>query len=399
MIFSDNLTFMFKIFNTVKNVAKLKIVLFYGIAMHASDISINLMWINEKCNDFNYIVPSNQEDQFEKSVNGWSHKNPNAQVNIWYDSNTAVESAVVNTKEKIKSIAKCDKKVKLRDIRVLDDVVKHPDFFENPVNIYYRVDLLRFIIARDLLRAKECEYFIYSDLNVQPENKKYIFTKQTNKFLDKIGFVMLRNDMGSGSHPQGGAEGFENKFMICKNNANFLNAVERVLIYPNLQLKKKVELYDESYHDAIYYNMSGQIYIGIAHMFMYMMHSHNKIKLYLFEKEYKEERDYNSNIMYDLTELRYNSECYSIWMKGFSFISNKKSSNRLIKFMSDNDREMRYSNTHQSLRSMQEYHDIITSITISLCNGANMDDCMIPTIRMTAPRSHLNNGGAAIFMQ
>lgn len=68
---------------------------------------------------------------------------------------------------------------------------------------------MRFFIAKELIDSGESDTVLYADLNVQPEDREYLFDAQTLRFLDEYGFVNLRHR--ASENLVGGFKGFENK--------------------------------------------------------------------------------------------------------------------------------------------------------------------------------------------
>ena len=195
--------------------------------------TINLMWINQKPElDQQYILPTNHLLQ---AVICWARKNPKAQINLWFDSELTNQQAILNTSNFIRnqpikktSFRKHKAKINniyLKDIRELKIVKKNASVFSPQVPIYFRADLLRAIIAKELITKNNDRYFVYTDLDVTPLGKNKIFDNKTVLLLDQYGFVL------SYAHNK---PKFENGFQIFKYAYNLAQAIEIMIIQTNI---------------------------------------------------------------------------------------------------------------------------------------------------------------------
>ena len=219
--------------------------------------SINLMWINKSLNkDQLYIHPSKDEKELEKNflshIFKWAEANQDGVVNVWFDSAAIPAKAVDNTLILIKNYADKHPKmapIGLRDVRKLSKVIENPKVFsgdevsiercfgegennycrkfKDRMPVYFRVDLLRPIIALHILSTtKEADYFVYADLDMEPLSQEQLFDDETMVNLGKYGIVMAR----------GGWLGFENGFQIISNdNKHLFEAIEWALIQLNIE--------------------------------------------------------------------------------------------------------------------------------------------------------------------
>ncbi len=203
--------------------------------------SINFIWINKD------KMPSEQEflfgetdhpdrksfyEGFIELVSKWAKKNPDSRINIWFDGRLALPEAITRSRLALeKELADTyHAKIKFRDIYDIDLVQKHEMIFSSRFPVYYRVDLLKAIIADSMLHSDEIEYFVYSDLDVKPLSGSEIFDKRTLSFLEEHGFVMMK---GLGGDDQ--KDTFENIFQILtKKNPAYLDLHRQYIIMHNL---------------------------------------------------------------------------------------------------------------------------------------------------------------------
>lgn len=186
----------------------------------------------EKNNNLNKQALDTYKDKLEKAnlyrkflryVFGWAKINEGSKVNIWYDSEFTIKKAVENTQKLIRLYAEKNSKsasIMLRDVREIPLVNANPEIFNDKINVYFRVDILRPIIALHII-PKETDYFVYSDIDVDPLSKEDLFAdKETLMQLKNYGMLLGRT---------------ENGFQIIYNNKKFLNALEYTVVELNIQ--------------------------------------------------------------------------------------------------------------------------------------------------------------------
>ncbi len=194
--------------------------------------SINLMWINRQLQkDQRYVYPSGGDDgkKFLNTIVAWAQKNPTSIIHIWFDSSTTTQEAVKNTQEAFnREAAKFGKdvaKLELRDIRDLTVVRNNQDVFSSDIPVYLRADLLRAVLAEEILQQDKHFYFVYADFDVKPLSKTELFDTKTLENLKKYHFVMAHEN---------NTLGFENSFQIFTYDENLLKAANIMLIEANL---------------------------------------------------------------------------------------------------------------------------------------------------------------------
>ncbi|MBD3231604.1 hypothetical protein GF322_02985 [Candidatus Dependentiae bacterium] len=239
--------------------------------------SINLIWLNKNINqDSPYIYPSPNKTEFYKNflqnILEWAKLNPKSVINIWFDQNSISSNAKLNTLKEIQDYTNQDKKiasVNLRDIRTLSIIKKNPEIFSSEIPIYFRVDILRAIIAIHILNNNESNYFIYADLDTTPISHDEIFNLETRNHLEKYSIVMAYAD---------NIEGFENGFQIISNDKiNLLKAMQYIIIDLNLhRIKTLLKCQYKPLKD-----IELIVYGSYKRMFQYFYHLENQGILYL----------------------------------------------------------------------------------------------------------------------
>ena len=226
-----------------------------------SSYTVNLMWINKNPQpDQQYVFPSKwrRESDFDvknfNTVFQWASLNPNAPINIWFDSNYVPAQAITNSNaliqdhvEKEKGISyeysfKIDTNIGLKDIRELPHVQDHPVAFSDLKPVYLRADLLRVIATSHTLAISKEPYFVYADLDVYPLSPSELFDERTQSNLNEYGIVMTF----------GGFEGPENSFHIISNRKpNLIKVMNEQWINQNIKnIEKNERLHPESVYDS-----------------------------------------------------------------------------------------------------------------------------------------------------
>lgn len=172
------------------------------------DYSINLLWVNympqdRHADDAQHIfgdgLSNDTLNKFIIRLTEWRRLNPDAEINLWFDSALVTENAYLNTKSILDDID-----VNLRDIRVLPNVPKMIQRSLHPITqIYYRVDILKILIG-DYLFNESKRYAVITDVDVVPMDVDRLFDYATLHMLDKYGYVFTNSGLGS----------FENSFFI-----------------------------------------------------------------------------------------------------------------------------------------------------------------------------------------
>lgn len=202
--------------------------------------SLNFMWISKRLKRQEYLfgeglTPGERTIDFQNRlvipIIKWAQKNPNTAVNIWYDSQMTYLDAIERSKQMIEAMAPLSirSSIKFRDIRVLDLVSKNSQIFRDSIPVYFRVDLLRAIIADQMLTNQDVQYFVYGDLDMKPIKRHRLFDERTVKYLSRFGFVMAK--------VQTEAPGFENGFQILSGeHAQLLEAHRKIIIDLNIEM-------------------------------------------------------------------------------------------------------------------------------------------------------------------
>lgn len=206
-----------------------------------SKYGINLMWLNKtRVDSQEYIFPAtgcgrnSTVDECLSEVCDWKFANPQASVVLWYDSVHTTSQAIHNTQAKLKEIeAKkgiAETPVLLKDIREIPIVRDNPDAFSDYLPIYFRVDLMKFIICVHSIENEGNESAIFTDFligdvpmhddKVRKFNKDELFSSAILKNLMLYGLKIGREDNGP----------IENQFFqVWGACSNVLNACKFII--------------------------------------------------------------------------------------------------------------------------------------------------------------------------
>jgi hypothetical protein len=216
--------------------------------INAYTYSINLMWINnDRSSDQQYLCANYQEYEYTKKcldpLADWVKKaTPDAQVNVWYDSNFSTPAAIERThRDLLKEAPDARDRFTFMDIRDLAYVRIYPEVFSNKTNLNFRSDLLRVIVADYLARMdNHDDYIVYSDLNIPALSKQEIFDDETLRKLKLYGLVLAKNKSGDLNHP------YENSFFILDSqNESMMQVSKEGLI--DINIKRAQEFLNRGY--------------------------------------------------------------------------------------------------------------------------------------------------------
>jgi hypothetical protein len=246
--------------------------------------SINLMWINRSLNKNQpYIHPAkNEPDLWENFLNHifkWANVNPDCIVNVWFDSVLTATNATKNTWMLIENYVSSHYKmapITLRDVRTIPKIIQNAEVFSDKTPVYFRVDLLRLIIALHIINKHEASNFVYGDLDIEPISEEQLFDAETIQNLQKYGIVM--------AHSTHSRLGFENGFQIISNNKhNLLEAIEWAIVTLNIQRAYNALLGDFCQYSpkTPLQELQEIVYMSYESMFKYFYHleGYGKLKI------------------------------------------------------------------------------------------------------------------------
>jgi hypothetical protein len=204
---------------------------------NVEEYSINLMWINRTLiKEQTYINNANNSEELKEKLLRpaleWKKANPDADVNIWYDSKYTTHKALERTIDVL--ISNCMEysniAINFRDVREIPIVMDNSDAFSHQLPIYFRVDLLKAIIVVDEIERGKKDASIFSDLEVGDKrpnqdrmDKKELFgSDETLANYIKDGLIVNIATLR------------ENQFLQLMNNKEMIHAIKHVIINANL---------------------------------------------------------------------------------------------------------------------------------------------------------------------
>jgi hypothetical protein len=226
----------------------------------ASDYSINMLWINKSKNEKQAFICENEElalkSKLLEPAKGWAKSNPEAKVNIWYDSKLYSSKAIKDTKDTLETFLKDNLspevltlKISLKDINDMNIVKDNQNFFTEEIHVYFRIDLLKIIILWNSLANESEDAAIFADLNAgnrraEKMDKKELFDENSMEQLKDWGILMGTN-FGRG----------ENKFIQVIND-EYITETLRVYINASLNaatfLFKEIQFKDSDIKNQLY---------------------------------------------------------------------------------------------------------------------------------------------------
>ena len=133
-----------------------------------------MMWINATLNQgddkFLSVMKKGFQEgyghkdalSFYHSITEWAKANPEATINLWYDSEYTTSFAVAEVQKMLLIFPN----IHLCDIRTIPIVAMNPDVFSDQVPIYLRIDLLKTIIVVDAIERGRDDSAIFADIEV-----------------------------------------------------------------------------------------------------------------------------------------------------------------------------------------------------------------------------------------
>lgn len=207
--------------------------------------SINLMWLNKTLDETKPFIDSSQteSDLIDKVLSRgkkWKENNADAEVAIWYDSEFVTSEALKNTQavlDKLKEKEGGSYNIKLKNIRDIDIVKNNPDVFSDYVPLYFRIDLLKFIICLNEIESNSKQAVIFTDMDVgegralegqlsERMTKQELFDPETMEKLNAIGMQAISYEGR-----------IENQFFQFINKPETINAVK---LFINANLSRAV---------------------------------------------------------------------------------------------------------------------------------------------------------------
>jgi hypothetical protein len=194
--------------------------------------AINLLWINrEEKADQKYIHKADTEekliDELFRPAVKWAKSNPEADINIWYDSKGNSEQAISSTQSVLdKTLATSSlTNVKLRDLREIEFVKANEFLFDDGMHVYYRIDLLKLITSLHTLQSEAKDAVVFSDLDLgrksdEMMNKSSLFDSDTITKLEKYGIVFGKSSFSGLA---------ENQFIQVVNDKTAIEAIRIVI--------------------------------------------------------------------------------------------------------------------------------------------------------------------------
>lgn len=207
-------------------------------ALNIEAYSINLAWINRTLDPQQpYLYPGKDQriliDMLLSPVMKWAEANPDADVNLWYDSEQSTYHAVRNTRAVLEQQLgeRNLRNVFLKDVREIAIVKDNPDTFSDQIPVYFRIDLLKAIVIVHSIEHDKRDAAIFSDLEVGDLRKDHdrmakdeLFNSPSMKALKESGLIMNR----------GVTTFVENQFLQLINSPQMLSSIKHSVVNAGL---------------------------------------------------------------------------------------------------------------------------------------------------------------------
>ncbi len=254
-------------------------------------VSINLMWVN-RVSDMGQ--PHILDPKFFPKIIKWAKCYPESCVNVWFDAKLVPPNASKATNEHINAIWTASGparaiNIRLRDINEIPIVQANQDVFSQMVVVYFRVDLLRPIVALHMFQnTKEADYFVYADLDMEAPMPTVLFNPITIKTLIDHGILMAQHPREEEEEALGDPTrlNYENSFQIISNHRpELLAAMQEALIDVNIARAKNALARNFSPTPSLPMKaLTEAVYHSYQNMFKYLEFLKGTGKLYIIRK-------------------------------------------------------------------------------------------------------------------
>lgn len=234
---------------------------------------INMLWLNESLNqEQQYLMPefkSRSPQSYCQEVINWSRKNPDAQVNLWYDPKTTPTEAIENTKSLLSEMLGITSlehsKISLKSIDEIEFVAQNQGLIGEHMPLYYRIDFLKLILCLHTIASSECA--IFADFNLDPIGPDFLFNTENLKRLNAWG---LLNGAGEGCIGQ------ENKFLIMINKPEMRDALRHMVNWCLFQVEFFINAYTKRFPNDT--NEPATLYRIPLNVTLYQLHMYYACK-------------------------------------------------------------------------------------------------------------------------
>ena len=148
------------------------------------------------------------KESFTYKISKWADMHQGAKIILWYDDGLVTSNAIQETFDMMKAISLTRRvDLRLRSVRRLPNLKGEIAHSLHPgTQIYYRVDILKALIADHMFTAPEenSKYCVFSDIDIEPMSPGHLFDQRTLDYLSLKGYVFNKS----------GHYDFENSFFI-----------------------------------------------------------------------------------------------------------------------------------------------------------------------------------------
>lgn len=205
-----------------------------AMAIAPEQYSLNLLWLSPTAVDENYPITGKEEKQLQENIlkplSDWQSKQPEANINFWYDGTMVKKGSVERTKTSLRQIGFDLEKLTFRNLRDTLAVQSNPDLFVESIPVYFRVDLAKAIIIDHVFKVDKVPYVATIDADVAAITRGQFFDKRTLEALNSHGYIF-----GTAFTQE------ENSFVLLYNNhaIDIVKMHERDVLNSAIAIAKK----------------------------------------------------------------------------------------------------------------------------------------------------------------
>lgn len=217
---------------------------------------LNFLWINLNPQDrvkdlamniFGEGLEGTIQETCISKLSDWAMFHPQSLMRLWFDSALVTEKALSETFRQLREAPRLRSvDFELKDIRSLEMPLNIQQSLHPGTPVYYRVDLAKVLINQSALDTKERKYSIFCDFDIKPLSAKDLFDQRTLSYLEKVGYVFLRENEGYGLRV-GPKAYVENSFFIFNTAHRFIQNQHKCHLIEHLEydIESKSELLRE----------------------------------------------------------------------------------------------------------------------------------------------------------
>lgn len=235
--------------------------------MNKPTLLINLVWFNKTLSETNRFVWPDRS-RIEEMIAAWAQTNPNVPIMFWMYAPTCTTIQIDKTRSYLNEMCK-EGRIRLGNFA---DICPNPDFFKaTGVDIYWKVDVARYIIALAML--EQFETVCYVDLDLAALDVSASLEARESEYARRLAYFGILYCTSDNTQ-----SGIENGFFIMSRTNKFLQDAIKIVM-----IKSPTEFIRQVQNDHIYsmYNLGqwGFMYSSVVFLLEHMFRYPDNVKI------------------------------------------------------------------------------------------------------------------------